>query len=58
MSLTPMVTVREKATGQRMKINLCDLDGRVHDPVIPSVAPKPVTKRDQDREIAHEVVKW
>ncbi len=53
-----MVTVREKATGQRMKINLCDLDGRVHDPVIPSVAPKPVTKRDQDREIAHEVVKW
>ena len=56
MSTTPMVTVREKATGVITKINLADLDETV-EPVVPDVtpAPRPVTKREIDRAIWREV---
>ena len=55
MSMMPLVTVREKATGAIRKINLDDLDETV-EPVVPDVTPaqRPVTKRDLDRAISRE----
>jgi hypothetical protein len=59
VSTTPLVTVREKATGAIRKINFDDLDETV-EPVVPDVTPrpKPVTKRDIDRAISREVTSW
>ena len=56
MSTTPLVTVREKATGAIRKINLDDLDETV-EPVVPDVTPRPrvPTKRERDRAIRREV---
>ena len=52
MSTTPLVTVRETATGAIRKINLDDLDETV-EPVVPDVTPRATvpTKRDLDRAI-------
>jgi hypothetical protein len=58
MSMMPLVTVREKATGAIRKINLDDLDETV-EPVVPDVTPlpRPVTKRALDRAISVEVLR-
>jgi len=55
VSTTPLVTVREKATGTIRKINLDDLDETV-EPVVPDVTPAPraLTKRELDRALRRE----
>jgi len=59
VSTTPLVTVRETATGAIRKMNLADLDETV-EPVVPDVTPRATvpTKRELDRAIWREVRGW
>lgn len=52
-----MVTVRQKATGVILKINLAEMDETMM-PVVPDVnpAPRPATKRELDRAIWRSVM--
>ena len=56
MSLTPLVLVRARISGEVFKVNLDDLDETMV-PMVPEVTPAPErdTKRARDLEIRREL---